>query len=461
MVTQNITPKDKRGKSIGSRHNIIPGEICVKIKEFIERFDAKEIHYSNNTTKKYLPSTLNIKLMYEMFIKINLNLNPTVKYGFFCQYFKQNFDLSFGRPQIDVCSTCEQLKIKVSDPHLNENAKRVSIAELIIHKRRASKFFKKCDEVRKLCKEQDNILGITIDYMQNLPLPHIPVQEVFYMRQLWIYEFCVHNLKTEKAVFYSYQEGEAYKGPNEVCTFLKMYIDKYIPATVNELYIFSDGCPGQNRNHTVVRFLMALASSKRLKKIEHIFPIRGHSFNVCDRDFATVKRKIRKQDRIYTHDDYIELIQQSSNTNKFSVEKVKTEEIIDYKKWWPDFYKKNVLSITSHGKKVPKAQKVTLKITDYFHFIYDSSEPGILLVHPYIDNFISERFSLAKPRQFRPDLPNIIDFKAYDQKLPINYKKMDNIKSLLCHIPADKMSFYDELMHWPITEAQEHHEEDY
>lgn len=71
--------------------------------------------------------------------------------------------------------------------------------------------------------------------MQNLPLPHIPVQEVFYMRQLCIYEFCVHNLKTEKAVFYSYQEGEAYKGPNEVCTFLKMFIDKYIPATVDEL----------------------------------------------------------------------------------------------------------------------------------------------------------------------------------------------------------------------------------
>jgi len=38
---------------------------------------------------------------------------------------------------------------------------------------------------------------------------------------------------------------------------------------------------------------------------------------------------------------------------------------------------------------------------------------------------------------------------------------MYNIKSLLYHIPADKMSFYDEIMHLPITEAQEHHEEDY
>lgn len=40
------------GKSIGSRHNIIPGEICVKIKEFVERFDTVGIHYSNSITKK-------------------------------------------------------------------------------------------------------------------------------------------------------------------------------------------------------------------------------------------------------------------------------------------------------------------------------------------------------------------------------------------------------------------------
>lgn len=141
-----------------------------------------------------------------------------------------------------------------------------------------------------------------------------------------------------------------------------------------------------------------LADVSKKKKIERIFPIRGHSFKAWD--FVTVKRKIRRQDRIYTHDNYIEIIQKSSSTNTFSVEKIKTEDIIDYKKWWPDFYKKNVLSIKSHGKNVPRAQKVTFKISDYFYFIYDSSEPGILIVHPYIDNFISEHFSLVKPHQF-------------------------------------------------------------
>ena len=62
--------------------------------------------------------------------------------------------------------------------------------------------------------------------MQNLPLPHIPVLEIFCLRQLWIYEFWIYDLKTGKSVFYSYCEGVANEGPNEVCTFVLGYIKK-------------------------------------------------------------------------------------------------------------------------------------------------------------------------------------------------------------------------------------------
>ena len=77
--------------------------------------------------------------------------------------------------------------------------------------------------------------------MQNLTLPQIPVQEIFYYRQLWIHEFCIHDMKNNKAFFYSYQEGEALKGPNEVCTFIKHFIDTCVPTSITELFIFSDG----------------------------------------------------------------------------------------------------------------------------------------------------------------------------------------------------------------------------
>ena len=74
------------------------------------------------------------------------------------------------------------------------------------------------------CKNDPNVYGIAFDFMQNLPLPHIPVQEIFYLCQLWLYEFCIYDLKTGKSVFYSYCEGVANKCPNEVCTFVLDYI---------------------------------------------------------------------------------------------------------------------------------------------------------------------------------------------------------------------------------------------
>lgn len=124
--------------------------------------------------------------------------------------------------------------------------------------------------------------------MQNLPLPVTPVQEMFYYRQLWVNAFEIHDLKKNAGKFYVYHEGQANKSPDEVCTFLLDYVNNHIEDHVTELHIFSDGCPGQNRNHTVVRFLMTLCAIKRFTTIHHYFPHRGHSFLPCDRDFGLV-----------------------------------------------------------------------------------------------------------------------------------------------------------------------------
>lgn len=173
------------------------------------------------------------------------DLEKLIKYKFYLQYFNDNYALKFGRPQVYVCSECEMLGTKLKDNSLNNNAKRAAVAELFIHKRRAKNFYSKLDEVQKLCKERPEVGGITFDFIQNLPLPNIPVQEIFYFRQLWVYAFEVHNLKDNSGHFYAYREGEARKGPDEVCTtFLKDYIETRIPLCITELHIFSDECPG-------------------------------------------------------------------------------------------------------------------------------------------------------------------------------------------------------------------------
>jgi hypothetical protein len=96
--------------------------------------------------------------------------------------------------------------------------------------------------------------------------------------------------------------------------------------TVKELHVFSDACGGQNRNNTLVRFLLALVSTGRFQKIHQYFPVRGHSFLQCDRNFGTVKRKIRRKDRIYTPEEYNEMIRIAKNTG-YSVTNISPENI--------------------------------------------------------------------------------------------------------------------------------------
>nr|CAI5869363.1 unnamed protein product [Callosobruchus analis] len=126
-----------------------------------------------------------------LFVDKYPNFENLVKYEYYQKHFKENFNLKFGRPHVDVCSECERHGTKLKDVNINDNAKRVAAAELMVHKRRAKKFYNKIKEAQTLCTE---VMGLGFDYMQNMPLPYIPVQESFYYRQ---------------------------KGSNEVCTFLR------------------------------------------------------------------------------------------------------------------------------------------------------------------------------------------------------------------------------------------------
>ena len=55
-------------------------------------------------------------------------------YNFFLGYFKDNFTLRFGRPQIDSFCTCEELNLNLRSPHLSDAAKRNAAAELMLYK---------------------------------------------------------------------------------------------------------------------------------------------------------------------------------------------------------------------------------------------------------------------------------------------------------------------------------------
>lgn len=69
--------------------------------------------------------------------------------------------------------------------------------------------------IQNKCKNVSDVYGITFDFKQSLQLPYILIQEDFYLRQLWLHEFCVNYRETGKT-FFILIAVKANKGSDEV-----------------------------------------------------------------------------------------------------------------------------------------------------------------------------------------------------------------------------------------------------
>ena len=159
----------------------------------------------------------------------------------------------------------------------------------------------------------------------------LPVGEIFYARQLWLYNFGIHNAANNKGTMYCWDESVAKRGSNEVASCLFHFFNNFLPEEVEKVFLYSDGCGGQNKNYTIIHFLYSLVALKKcFKKIHHIFPIRGHSFLPCDRDFAFVELRKRRVETLYIPDQWIPIIEDSRVHNKFDVVRVTNKDIFDF-----------------------------------------------------------------------------------------------------------------------------------
>ncbi|KAI4468070.1 dna-directed rna polymerases i ii and iii subunit rpabc2 [Holotrichia oblita] len=443
LLAAGITPHDKRGHNISA--NIMEATEKIRVHEHIALFPIKEAHYASKDYR-YLDSSLTVKTMYTLF-KDKFSTSR-ITYEYYNKTFREDFNLKFGRQQVDTCCTCEALNIKIKSKNLNDNAKRVAAAEMIVHKRRSKQFYRTLQDVQKRCKENDNVVGLAFDYMQNLQLPKIPVQDLFYLRQLTVSVFCIHNIKTDEVVYFIHHEGNAKKGPNEVCSYIYRYIQQYIPNHVKELHLFCDNCPGQNKNNTVSRMCLFLKDSGRFDSIDQYFPIRGHSFLPCDRDFGHLKRKLKRFDRVHTLHQYIELIASANSKHKATIHVVEGNDIINFKDWWRNIYKSTAVSVET--TKVPKDKRIPFNISTYHHFSYHIKDgKGVVVARTFINAFVTHTFVLSISENLSEPFG-----KAYPAgKIPITTEKMDHIKKSAKFVEdcENVEEFWNSIFEWPTT----------
>lgn len=183
---------------------------------------------------------------------------------------------------------------------------------------------------------------------------------------------------------------------------------------------------------------------KRFGNIEQFYPVRGHSFLPCDRDFGIIKRALKNQDRIYRFHELTTIVIQSNH--KFIDKELNTNEVLEFKNWWPKLYKKIVISEETKARTVPKDKKVNFLISSFMHFTYDSKFSSQLVARHFIDSIVAHTFSLKLPGIHEVNLPTEIAYPL--DKVPIKDEKIKDIQKLLRYIPEEYLQFYNELLEW-------------
>jgi hypothetical protein len=275
---------DKRG-----RHNNrakIDSEFWNILENWINKFPSHLSHYSSNkTNKKFFDDTsLNISKLFKKFIKfLNKSTRKPVKLGFvsFYYYFKENLNFGFSTPRVDICDTCFEYS-QIGLNKLNENEKQ-QYNEHICKVNLYRKFKNECmdNKFEKLILE--------FDYCQTKPLPKLPNNSYYYSSVISFNLFNIHNHNINESQMFYFLEGEFQKGPNTICSFLFSALQNLISIDIKLLVLFSDACGAQNRNYTVLKFLSWFSMNFNIKIIQ-VFPVRGHSYCTCDRNFANFSK---------------------------------------------------------------------------------------------------------------------------------------------------------------------------
>lgn len=415
------------------------------IRQYIMKLKCIESHYCRSATqeRKYLSSDLNINKLYKMFK--DENPQSPVKQSYFRHIFNREFNLGFGNPKTDVCSTCIELNEKIKAE--NDPAKKNEVmTSLRVHKLRSKAFFKMMQE------KEDDMITFSFDCQKNSPLPRIPDQSAYYSRQFYLYNFTIvqgtskDKLDKDTTFAYTWTENEFGKTANQISSAVYDRLNKTNLAGITVIRLFADGCGGQNKNSIMLGMLSKwLLEHATVKKIEIIFPVTGHSFMPPDRVFGNIEKVIKKREVIIQPEEYCNVI--SSNA---TVTNLRDIEVFDFKSATQKVFK-------------PTA-KWPFKITQCKRFIIKRSKtPGNTLIRGemFYQSDLNKSSNVCKTGQKTSMLrPTTISLGA-----PVTRAKIADVDKLLQkHFgldwkERDDLKFYLDIIRGPTSEENQNLEE--
>ncbi|KXJ20296.1 hypothetical protein AC249_AIPGENE28589 [Exaiptasia diaphana] len=474
-------PFDGRGKSANSRVNKFSDETINKIKQHIQSFPTEISHYSrdDNPNKKYLSADLSINRMYMLYLEkeepqvwkrqqerviakqqnvaMPQEFKPIVSETSYRLIFNTQFNLGFGRPRTDTCSKCDELNISGDTILLQEH-----------HKRAEEGYASKRSDKEHSCKtwssltlassceiehcSVDAVDMITYDFQQNLPTPTLTHNDMFYQRQLWTYNFGIHDCVTEQGHMYMWDETVAARGSSEVSSCLWHYV-KNNRTGAKSLISYSDGCSGQNKNITIIGFYNELIRNGVYSTIDHKFLTRGHTFLPNDTDFAQIEKRKRSA-VVHLPEDWAKVVEEANRRKPFKVQRMQQDQFLSFKNSYKQVYK--------HKRKTTTKQDFKFREVHWMNFGWgaDTDKDGnITMVHHPDEVWM--RYGYSKEESWKkvklwngqePEDPR----RLYQCPVKIKKAKEADLKKMAeKHLPPEKRDFYMNLNTGDLEDASD------
>ena len=422
-----IVNPDRRGRQSKSANAATVRE---GVKRFLALIPSYKSHYSRrDSNKNYLSPHLTISSLHEEYLKKSQG-GPTASYMVFNEEF-HNLNLRIKKPKVDTCSTCDKFLMQLKT--VNEEQKIEVTEKLEAHKLLADQGYISKNQDKQLSKMDQARKTLTFDLQQCLPTPLLKNSVSFYKRTLWTFNLTIYDCDEGQTYCYLWHEAVAGRGANEVGSCLFEHITKRIESEVTKLTMYSDCCPGQNRNsHIAAMCWVALQESPSLEFIEHKFLIPGHTHMECDTSHSLIERRKKTfQGPIEHPHDWAQLIRQTGKNKPFSVTEMENNNFLNFS----SVYKKQLKlrKVDSNGDIFQWKQVRWLR--------FYQNQPGVLFYKTTFgeEEFKSVRFT-RRGRCSRLQVP-----LRYSGPVTIAVEKKRDLMDLLQFISPVFHQFYKEL----------------
>lgn len=345
-----------------------------------------------------------------------------VGYSTFCRFWRQLVpSVIIMKPMSDLCWQCQQNSNAIlRAANLPESEKSATIKTAEEHLRVVQlerSFYKStCDECKRsatalftvngtlsippVFSPANRVVGLishySFDYAQQVHFPSNPLQvgPLYFLVPRKCSIFGVNNEAIPRQVnFLTDEAGECGKGANAVISRLH-YFFANLGLGERVVYLHADNCTGQNKNNTMLQYLLWRTLTDLHSEVTISFLVVGHTKFAPDWCFGLFKRLYRRTN-VGSLKDVAQVVNNSAACNVAQLVCKEDGSTIVPTYDWANLF-------AEHFRKLPSIKK-------YHHFRMSSSSPGMVFVKEHSDSPEVE-FSLLKhpwsPRS--EDLPDTV-----------------------------------------------------